>query len=886
MCVYINNTFEIIERYNNYEDIFSPSIFCKVKASTVSDDMFTLGVIYRSPNSSHIENDRLNKLIKSVASKFLKSGEKLILLGDFNFPDICWLTESSDKPQHSDSNTFLNTIHECYLTQFIKQPTHFRAQQTPTLIDLILSNDPDFISNIDYNPPFGKSHHCVITFDIDVYTAKGKSNPVFKYLYNKGDYDAMREYARQVKWNEVLVEGDSIDQQWSKIESVLNNAKSKFIPLRKVNPMKKQRSFHAPPTLLNLIQLKRSAFKTWKKYPTDFNYNIYVKYRNKVKREANKAKCLKEQMVAKSAKINPKMFYQYVKSKTKPKENISSLLKDDGKLTENDKEKAEVLNNYFSSVFTKEDKENMPIFKPNIDKCLYDFKISEIQMFNALKSLNINKSPGPDGIHPRLLKELADILSTPLTTFFNRSLVEGKIPTAWKKAEVRPIFKKGSKTSPGNYRPVSLTSIVCKLYEGFIRDKLFNHLIENNLLSDEQFGFCKGRSCVTQLLNTLFDWLCQIDDNIPIDAIYLDFRKAFDTVPHERLLNKLYGYGVRGNIFNWVKDFLSDRFQYVTINDQSSSCSQVTSGVPQGSVLGPTLFIYFINDLPTVVTTLLKIFADDTKVYHHIRNDADREELQHTIEALVEWSNTWQLKFNGGKCKVLHIGKNNPQYEYFISEDGVFKKLESTTSEKDLGIFVDPLLSFEDHINSVVKRARSISGLIIRTITFKSKEIMVPLFKALVRPILEYGNVVWCPKKKRHIELIESVQRNFSKCIIGMRELNYEERLKALKLPSLEFRRLRGDLIETYKILNNHYDPLTTKSLLTLSNGNTRSHNFKLLKPRVNTNQFLNFYSHRVINKWNSLPSKVVEATSINCFKNRLDHHFMDFKYATNFDVG
>ena len=220
VCVYINNTFEIIERYNNYEDIFSPSIFCKIKPSTISDDMFTLGVIYRSPNSSHIENDRLNKLIKSVASKFQKSGEKLILLGDFNFPDICWLTESSDKPQHSDSNTFLNTIHECYLTQFIKQPTHFRAQQTPTLIDLILSNDPDFISNIDYNPPFGKSHHCVITFDIDVYTAKGKSNPVFKYLYNKGDYDAMREYARQVKWNEVLVEGDSIDQQWSKIESV------------------------------------------------------------------------------------------------------------------------------------------------------------------------------------------------------------------------------------------------------------------------------------------------------------------------------------------------------------------------------------------------------------------------------------------------------------------------------------------------------------------------------------------------------------------------------------------------------------------------------------------------------------------------------------------
>ena len=150
------------------------------------------------------------------------------------------------------------------------------------------------------------------------------------------------------------------------------------------------------------------------------------------------------------------------------------------------------------------------------------------------------------------------------------------------------------------------------------------------ILSNEQFGFCQGRSCVTQLLNTIFDWLCQIDNNIPVDAIYLDFAKAFDTVPHQRLLTKIYGYGIRGNVFNWIQDFLTDRIQHVNINNQCSSSSQVTSGVPQGSVLGPTLFIYFINDLPTVVTTLLKIFADDTKVYHHIRNDADREELQHT----------------------------------------------------------------------------------------------------------------------------------------------------------------------------------------------------------------------------------------------------------------
>jgi len=215
-----------------------------------------------------------------------------------------------------------------------------------------------------------------------------------------------------------------------------------------------------------------------------------------------------------------------------------------------------------------------------------------------------------------------------------------------------------------------------------IRDKLFNHLVNNNLLSDEQYGFCEGRSCVLQLLNTIYDWLCQIDNNVPVDAIYLDFKKAFDTVPHERLLTKLHGYGVRGNIFNWVKDFLTGRTQHVSINDKLSSISNVTSGVPQGSVLGPTLFIYFINDLPTVITTFIKIFADDTKAYFPIKSVKDHEELQLTLESLVEWSKIWQLEFNGGKCKVLHIGKNNPRYNYKIPQDGVTIDLQEIVCEK------------------------------------------------------------------------------------------------------------------------------------------------------------------------------------------------------------
>ena len=441
-----------------------------------------------------------------------------------------------------------------------------------------------------------------------------------------------------------------------------------------------------------------------------------------------------------------------------------------------------------------------------------------------------------------LIKELATELSFPLKLLFDKTLAQGKLPTQWKTAEVRPIFKKGVKTTPGNYRPVSLTSIVCKVFESFVKDKIFNHLTDNNLLSDHQYGFCGGRSCTTQLLNTINDWFTYLDINVPVDAIYLDFRKAFDTVPHERLMTKLYGYGIRGQLLIWIRDFLKDRYQYVTINDKSSNKIPVTSGVPQGSVLGPTLFIYFINDLPSVVSTFVKIFADDTKAYYPILNNSDKILLQKTINDMVEWSKIWQLGFNGSKCKVLHLGKNNPLHQYTIEDNNSIKDLEITVLEKDLGVNVDPLLTFENHIALAVKKSRSLSGLIIRSITYKTREVMVPLFKSNVRPNLEYANAVWMPYKRKHIDSIESVQRHFTRYIIGMKELSYEDRLKSLKLPTLEYRRFRGDLIEVYKICNNLYDPITTRSLLTYNKSNTRTNCFKLIKNRVNSTQFLIFF--------------------------------------------
>ena len=326
-------------------------------------------------------------------------------------------------------------------------------------------------------------------------------------------------------------------------------------------------------------------------------------------------------------------------------------------MTVNDTEKVEILSEFFKSVYTDKDTSSVPKYHKRTDETLTSVSVSEDDILQALRSLNVNKSPGPDGVHPRLLKECAEQLAYPLKRLFDRTMKEGKIPKAWKIAEVRPIFKKGKKSLPGNYRPVSLTPILCKIFEGFIRRELYSHLVKNKLLSKHQFGFCQGRSCVSQLLITINDWLMDIDNNIPVDVAYLDFRKAFDSVPHQRLLEKLKGYGITGNVYKWIEDFLSSRSQFVSVNGTRSERVPVTSGVPQGSVLGPTLFIYFINDLPSVPKCKNIFFADDTKAHQAISSLIDQTMLQSSIDDMVDWSLVWLLLFNSDKCGMLHLGK-------------------------------------------------------------------------------------------------------------------------------------------------------------------------------------------------------------------------------------
>jgi len=415
--------------------------------------------------------------------------------------------------------------------------------------------------------------------------------------------------------------------------------------------------------------------------------------------------------------------------------------------------------------------------------------------------------------------------------------------------------------------------------ESAIRDSLVEHLKTNNLLAEEQHGFVSGRSCVTQLLECLESWTRILDNYGCIDVIYFDFQKAFDTVPHHRLLMKLKAYGIQDQLLKWIESFLSNRKQRVSVNGSKSSWEDVVSGVPQGSVLGPVLFVIYINDLPRNVLSTIKLFADDTKLFRQVSTPQDCQLLQNDITTLEEWSKNWLLCFHPNKCKVLRIGKGHPEFQYqMTSPEGQLITLQETTVEKDLGVNIDNKLSFRKHIDTTVKKANQITGLIRRTFTFLDRETFPLLFRSLVRPHLEYGNSVWTPKLIKDQILVENVQRRATKLVPGLYDLPYEERLRCLKLPTLAHRRARGDMIETFKFIHNKYN-VNTSWIPVQPNKITRGHSLPIAKQHCKLNIRRHAFSQRIVDNWNSLPEDVACAPTLNCFKSRLDKHWSQYKY-------
>ena len=356
-----------------------------------------------------------------------------------------------------------------------------------------------------------------------------------------------------------------------------------------------------------------------------------------------------------------------------------------------------------------------------------------------------------------------------------------------------------------------------------------SHLTDEQLLHSDQHGFRPRRSCTSQLLEVLDDWSNTIEAGSSVDALYLDFKKAFDAVPHQRLLSKLDNYGIAGNLKKWIASFLEDRQQQVVVRGCTSPWSSVISGVPQGSVLGPILFILYINDLPGAVNRSVKIFADDTKIYRNVSPSSGSAELQRDLKAVTSWSEKWQLPFNEQKCKSLHVGNKNPCHAYTMPG----KMLQQVHQEKDLGIYLDSELKFWKQAAAAAAKGNQLLALIKRFFLCIDVVTLPLLYKTLVRPHLEYGNLIWGPFNRADQRLIERVQRRATKLVHEIKHLPYQDRLRHLDLPSLYYHRRRGDMIAMYQMLNGGLDVQPEKFVEPAPSSGTRGHTKKLRKPQA-----------------------------------------------------
>ena len=599
-------------------------------------------------------------------------------------------------------------------------------------------------------------------------------------------------------------------------------------------------------------------------------------HRNTTKSTITKVIKAFEKNIAENSKTNNKKYWKYVNSKLKTRSKVPDLKLNETVYTKSELEKVDLLNHFFTSVFTSEDLSSVPQIEKQVNEpFLTSIDITEEMTLEILKSLNPSKSIGPDGIHPRILKETSDILAFPLHLIFRSSLQHGMIPNEWKIAHVTPVHKKGSKHSKENYRPISLTSIVCRVMERILKNKIVDHLERNDLLSNEQYGFRSKRSCVLQLLETLEEWTSCVDRGKSLDVIYFDFAKAFDSVLHKRLLSKMHSYGIRGNILNWIEQFLSGRKQRVVLNGFKSPWSNVQSGVPQGSVLGPLLFLIHVNDIPKCAkSSKVKMFADDLKLFS--TNTTSNNDIQQDISSIEHWSDTWQLPLNKQKCSYLRVSSSNnndPKNVYYLHHENLQTSVETdnTDNVKDLGVIVDETLKFEKQISERIKKANSVLSSIKRTIRYMDKSVFTMLYKSIVRPILEFCGAVWNPHLVKQIKSIESVQRRATKLVPIIKQLSYKDRLTALKLPTLEYRRKRGDMILTYKILKNHVD--TNPSLFFKMNNcsRTRGQELKLFKSRSCLDVRKYVFSNRIVEDWNKLPNNVIQSPSVKEFEKRYD---------------
>lgn len=799
-----------------------PSNFCEeiYVSLLIENKEYVFGGVYLPPDSGL---DVYHHHVSSVDYLLTRCpNSAFCIAGDYNMPGISWQNgdagllpvSSGAAPWESevcDSLTFLGLLQ---LNNILNHNS--------VVLDLVFSTSGQLSvekSDVNLVPP--DLHHPSLTIDIPLSSTSIciDSDVGWKFNFKKAPFDIINDYFCTFNWRDILSDSD-INHSVSIFNEILYTAYDKFIPKYYVNSGNYPSWFSLGTK--RLLKKKNNAFKRYKRNRSNISIlNTYkqlrIESKNSISHDYNNYLSFTQNNVH----LNPKIFWNFINNKRRTNGLPKTMF-----YNNNSSSDMNVISNMFASFFQSVYSVHppvTPILEPTHycnSNLIFSVSVTIDIVFHKLSALSNSFFSGPDEIPPYFLKHCSPSLAFPISLLYNLSLASATFPLQWKSAFVVPLFKSGDRSDIQNYRPISALPALGKVLESIVTDEIISTF--SAIIIPEQHGFMSGRSTETNLLLYHRFISESLENGHQVDSIYTDLSKAFDRVDHQLLLWKLGYYGITGSLWHWFGSYLLDRTQCIRLGSNKSDLITVTSGVPQGSHLGPILFLLFINDIKYYINySKFLLFADDLKLFSSISSLSNCIELQSDFDGVSAWCRDNNMLLNIDKCKIITFTKkkSNIIYHPYATNSGVLDRVDQI---KDLGVLFDSSLNFNLHIDVITCRALKLCGFIKRqTKDFTNVIGIFTLYHSLVRSILEYCSIIWNPYTILHSEKIERVQRKFVNYILFKLNIDknlysYPERLNLLNLQALSSRRRIALLSFGFKCLNNIIDSSELLSLFNL----------------------------------------------------------------------
>ena len=800
--------------------------------------------VYRQPDEKNHRSTSqhfasfLSELREHLASLPTPTPD-IMVQGDFNLPHANWETGECVSGASKDEKKMVRAFYELSLENFLVQQVEGPTHKCGNTLDLIFCNNAGMVHSADALPtdPSITDHNLLqvnvdykddnhLEDENDVDAELGAPDARWRSLNFQSpdvNWDALSADLAAHNWAQEYRHCTSVTEMGDRFNETCLSISERHVPLKRKPG---SQGTHIPAHRKRLMKKRARIIKcllntTTPRQKEKMNARlVQIETSLRVSREAEEMN--NEAKAVESIKTNQKFFFSYANKRSKVRTGIGPLRTQQRTLTASPKAMADVLAEQYNSAFSQPAYTNeqvQAVFRlaqpPNTTNLcptstaatstalLENINFSDKELAEAMRELRANSAAGPDGFPAILLKKCSEALAPPLARLWRASLREGDIPASCKCANIVPIHKGKSKAVAKNYRPVALTSQLSKVFEKVVRKHLVAFFDEHHLLNATQHGFRTGRSCLSQLLNHFDTITHHLEQGSGVDVVYLDFAKAFDKVDIGVTLRKLYHLGVRGRLGRWLTSFLTGRDQTVLVSGRRSAPQPVISGVPQGSVLGPLIFLILLGNIDEKIAhSFLSSFADDTRVGTAIKSASDTQKLQADLDSIYKWSREVNMQFNSDKFELLRYQANKHQPrppQTLVSDDK--SPIEEKQHLRDLGVTMSDDATFSKFIHEKVVAVKKLSGWALRTFKTRAQLPMLTLWKSLLQCHVDYCSQLWSPTSRGEIRALEDLQRCFFSKIDSMRGLSYWQQLSSLKLYSLERRRERYAILYTWRIL-------------------------------------------------------------------------------------